>query len=553
MAPFIPTTFKPMRYPSILAACAALLPLTATAAPSPAAPKLVVVMAIDGLPQEQLLRYRDQFGEGGFKRLLTQGAMFGDAHQAHGTTVTAVGHSAILTGAYPYQHGIVGNNWIDRATGKPVYCTEDTRYQYVNETTKPDDGTSPARLRVDTLGDQLRYATGNKAKVVAVSGKDRGAILLAGKTGTAYMYMEGSGNFASSTYYMQQHPAWVQRFQANKPQDRWYGKTWRPMLADSAYSMDAGDAPFAISYYSESGSPDSSYYKRLKEGPFVDELTLDFARAAVDGEGLGANPAGVPDLLGVSLSAHDYVNHAHGPESRMSHDHLQRLDRMLAGFFTFLDRKVGSDNYLVVLTADHGFANSAEFSQQQHIDAGRADGKQLLDGLQSHLDATFGAGKVALKASWPNLYLDQAALDKAAIKRSDVEQTASRWLLAQTGIADVYTRTRFEESGATGTRIDLLLRRAWHRSESGDLVVVPRAYWSFGAGTSGATHGTPYAYDTSVPLLLMGKRWIAPGSYAQYTEVVDIAPTLAAVLGVRKPAGAEGRVLVEALQGAVKR
>jgi arylsulfatase A-like enzyme len=543
-------------------ACTALLSLSATAinttataapVPVPAAPKLVVVMAVDGLPQEQLLRYRHQFGEGGFKRLLTQGAMFSDAHQAHGTTVTAIGHSAILTGAYPYQHGIVGNNWIDRATGKSVYCTEDTRYQYVGESTKPEDGTSPARLRVDTLGDQLRYATGNKSKVIAVSGKDRGAILLAGKTGTAYMYMEGSGNFASSTYYMQQHPAWVQRFQASKPQDRYYGKTWRPMLADADYSMDAGDTPFAISYYSESGAPDASYYKRLKEGPFVDELTLDFARAAVDAEGLGANPAGVPDLLGVSLSAHDYVNHAHGPESRMSHDHLQRLDRMLAGFFKHLDQKVGSDNYLVVLTADHGFANSAEFSQQQRIDAGRVDGRKLLNGLQTHLDATLGAAKVTFKASLPNVYLDQAALDKAGIKRTDVETAASRWLLAQTGIADVYTRTRFEESGATGTRIDLLLRRAWHRNESGDLVVVPRPYWSFGSGSSGATHGTPYAYDTSVPLLMMGKRWIAPGSYAKYTEVVDIAPTLAAVLGVRQPAGAEGRVLVEALQPAAKR
>lgn len=535
--------------PLAVATCATLLSLHATAAPAPAPaqPKLVVVMAVDGLPQEQLLRYRGQFSDGGFRRLLTQGAMFADAHQAHGTTVTAVGHAAILTGAYPYQHGIVGNNWIDRASGKSVYCTEDRRHQYLGEATEPSDGTSPAKLRVDTLGDQLRYATGNQAKVVAVSGKDRGAILLAGKGGTAYMYMEDSGNFASSTYYMQQHPAWVQRYQAAKPQDRYYGKTWRPMLADAAYSMDAGDTPFAISYYSEGGAPDASYYRRLKEGPFVDELTLEFARAAIEGENLGANPAGVPDLLGVSLSAHDYVNHAHGPESRMSHDHLQRLDRMLAGFFTYLDKRVGSDNYLVVLTADHGFANSAEFSQRQHIDAGRVDGKPLLEGLQRHLDATFGAGKVTLKSLLPNIYLDEEALAKAGLQRAAVEQAASRWLLAQTGIAEVYTRSRFEQAGATGTRIDLLLRRAWHRHESGDLVVVPRAYWAFGAGNSGATHGTPYAYDTSVPLLLMGKRWIVPGTYAGYAEVVDIAPTLAAILGVRKPAGAEGRVLTEAL------
>ncbi|WP_338764908.1 alkaline phosphatase family protein [Massilia sp. METH4] len=532
------------------AALSLSLSVHAAAAPAKpaAAPKLVVVMAVDGLPQEQLVRYRDQFGKGGLRRLLDGGAWFSDAHQAHGTTVTAVGHAAILSGAYPNQHGIVANYWIDRATNQSVYCTEDRNHRYIGEDTDPNDGTSPARLRVDTLGDQLRYATGNRAKVVAVSGKDRGAILLAGKGGTAYMYMEGSGNFASSSWYMQQHPQWVQQYNAGKPQDRYYGQKWRPLLADSAYANDAEGPLFSFSYYSDNGKPDADYYKRLKEGPAVDELTLDFARAAIEGEALGANPAGVPDLLGVSLSGHDYVNHRHGPESKMSHDHLQRLDRMLAGFFTYLDKRVGADEWLIVLTSDHGFANSAEFSQKQRIDAGRIDGKKLMAGLEQHLAATFNGAKPIANASPPNIYFDMAAIDKAGIRRADVEAAASRWLLAQAGVADVYTRTRFEESGANGTRQDLLMRRGWHRHESGDIVVVPRAYWAFGSGTSGATHGTPYRYDTSVPLIMMGKRWIAPGSYSQYAEVVDIAPTLAALLQVRAPAGAEGRVLTEILQ-----
>jgi hypothetical protein len=535
------------------AAAALAAPTPAPAAPAPSsAPKLVVVMAVDGLPQEQVVRYRDQFGQGGLRRLLEGGAWFTDAHQAHGTTVTAVGHAAILTGAYPNQHGIVANNWVDRATGQQVYCTEDRAHQYIGEETEPSDGTSPARLRVDTLGDQLRYATGNRARVIAVSGKDRGAILLAGKGGTAYMYMEGSGNFASSTWYMQQHPQWVQRYQAGKPQDRYYGQKWTPLLADSAYAGDAAGPLFNFSYYSEGGKPDADYYKRLKEGPPVDELTLDFARAAIEGEALGANPAGVPDLLGVSLSGHDYVNHRFGPESAMSHDHLQRLDRMLAGFFSYLDKRVGADGWMIVLTADHGFANSAEFSQQQRIDAGRVDSKKLMAGLAQHLAATFAGAKPVMNAVLPNIYFDQGAIDRAGLKRADVEQAASKWLLAQAGIADVYSRTRFEESGASGTRQDLLMRRGWHRHESGDLVVVTRAYWAFGSGTSGATHGTPYRYDTSVPLMMMGKRWIAPGNYTQYAEVVDIAPTLAAILKVRAPAGAEGRVLTEVLRGSAR-
>src|SRR5471032_2475270 len=229
---------KKLSLPALVIAtsCLALHAAHAAAPAAPARsaqPKLVVVLVVDGLPNEQVQRYRDQFGQGGqggLRRMLDQGASFSNAHQAHGITVTAIGHSAVLTGAYPYVHGIIGNNWIDPITKKSVYCTEDGNFHYIGEETKPDDGTAPTKLRVTTLGDELRYATGDKAKVITVSGKDRGAILLAGKTGTAYIYMEKTGNFASSTYYMQQHPQWVQAYQAAKPQDRYYGKSWAPLL-----------------------------------------------------------------------------------------------------------------------------------------------------------------------------------------------------------------------------------------------------------------------------------------------------------------------------------
>jgi predicted AlkP superfamily pyrophosphatase or phosphodiesterase len=522
------------------------------------APKLVVVLVVDGLPNEQVQRYRDQFGQGGFRRLLEHGARYSNAHQAHGVTVTAVGHAAILSGAYPYQHGVIGNNWIDPLTRAALYCTEDAAYSYIGEKTNPGDGTSPAKLQVDTLGDAMRYASGNQAKVVTVSGKDRGAILLAGKTGTAYMYMENSGNFASSTYYMTSHPAWVQRYQATRPQDRYYGKSWTPLLADAAYADDAGDEfypakvgvsnSFPFSYYSESGKLDADYFNRLKTGPFLDELTLEFARAAVDGEGLGKNAAGTPDLLGVSLSAHDYVNHAFGPESKMSHDHLQRLDRMLAGFFAFLDKQVGMDNVLVVLTADHGFANVPEFSQARHVDARRIDSARLIAALDQHLAAKYAVDKLVAASLMPNIYLDYALIEKRGLKRDEVESAAARFLISQPGIVQAYTRTELEGGRVSDTRTGLLMRRAWNRQLSGDIMVVTRPYWYFGSGTTGTSHGSPYAYDTNVPLIMMGKRWITPGYYGQYAEVVDIAPTLAHLLHVRPPAAAEGRVLTESLR-----
>jgi hypothetical protein len=530
-----------------------------TTAPLAAAqPKLVVVIVVDGLPSEQVQRYRDQFGQGGFRRLLDQGASFSNAHQAHGVTVTAVGHAAILTGAYPYQHGIIGNDWIDPLTRTSVYCTADNAYTYIGEQTGPGDGTSPANLRVGTLGDEMRYASGNRAKIVTVSGKDRGAILLAGKTGTAYMYMNQSGSFATSTYYMQSHPEWVQRYQASRPQDRYYGKSWTPLLADAAYANDAGDEfyratagvnnRFPFTYYSESGKLDADYFNRLKTGPFLDELTLNFARAAVEGENLGKNPAGVADLLGISLSAHDYVNHAFGPESKMSHDHLQRLDRMLAAFFGYLDQRIGMDNIVVVLTADHGFSNVPEFSQSRHLDAHRLDGKKMIAALNQHLAAKYSVDKLVAAASLPNIHLDYALIEKGGHRREDVEKVAARFLHDQAGVAQVYTRSQFETGAVSDTRIGTLMRRAWNRQLSGDLMVVTKPYWFFGSGSSGASHGTPYAYDTNVPLIVMGKRWIKPGAYGQYAEVVDIAPTLAHLLRVRPPAAAEGRVLTETMR-----
>jgi predicted AlkP superfamily pyrophosphatase or phosphodiesterase len=542
-----------------LIVCATLwLPGSADAANGAAPvkpPKLVVVMVIDGLPSEQVQRYRDQFGPGGLRRLLEQGASFTDAHQAHGITVTAVGHSAVLTGAYPYRHGVVGNNWI-APDGRQVYCTEDTRYHYIDEDTDPHDGTSPANLRVDTLGDQLRYASGNRSKVVTVSGKDRGAILLAGKTGTAYMYMDKTGDFASSTYYMDAYPAWAARFRAAKPQDRYYGKSWKPLLDDRAYADDApypeatASSPnrFPFTFYSDSGKPAADYYGRLKKSPAVDALTLEFAEAAVDGEQLGSNPTGATDLLGVSLSGHDYVNHAYGPESRMSHDHLQQIDRDIARFFAFLDKRVGMDNVLVVLTADHGFANTAEFARAQHADALRVNPKALLEKLDGALAERFGAAKLVKTSLLPDVHLDYAAIERLGLARADVENAAARFLLAQPGIAEVFTRTQLEQGIASKSRLALLMQRAWNRELSGDLLVVTTPYTIFSSGTSGASHGTPWQYDTSVPLLIMGKRWIRPGEQAGYAEVVDIAPTLAQILHVRRPAGAEGRALTEALR-----
>jgi arylsulfatase A-like enzyme len=221
---------------------------------------------------------------------------------------------------------------------------------------------------------------------------------------------------------------------------------------------------------------------------------------------------------------------------------------MLADFFTYLDKRVGMDNVLVVLTADHGFPNTPEFAQTQHYDAQRLDGDKLMAALDQHLAATFGVAKLVQAWSLPNIHLDYALAEQNKLKREDVENAAAQYLLAQNGIVDAYTRTQFESGAVQGTHINTLMRRAWNRQSSGDLMVITRPYWYFGTGTSGTSHGSPYAYDTNVPLMIMGKRWIKPGAYGQYAEVVDIAPTLANLLHLRPPAGSEGRVLTETLR-----
>lgn len=530
-----------------------VIALAAQAGEKPAQPKLMVVLVVDGLPQEQVVRYREQFAaNGGFRRLLDKGAWFSNAHQAHGVTLTAVGHTAILTGAYPYQHGIIANEWTDRKTLEQMYCTQDNAHSYIGEETKAGAGTSPANLKVSTVGDELKYATGNQAKVITVSGKDRGAILLAGKAGTAYMYMSKSGHFASSTYYMQSHPAWVQQYHQGNPQDRFYGQEWKPLLADKAYINDASDdlvahpkERFPYQYVSKSGKPDAEYYNKLLTGPFVDEMTLDFARAAIEGENLGKNPAGVTDVLGVSLSSHDYVNHAYGPESRMSHDHLQRLDRLLGNFFSYLDKRVGLDNTIVVLTADHGFPNVPEFSQSIKREAQRINSKDMMAALNKALNAKFGSEQLAEKWSSPTILLNTKLIAEKNLKQSEIEAAAAEFLLGYSGIANVYTRHQLEQGMVPDTRQAKLIQRAWNRQLSGDLLLVTQPYTYFSYGAKGTSHGSPYSYDTNVPLMIMGKPWFRAGNYSQYAEVVDIAPTLSHLLRIRPPSGAEGRVLSE--------
>ena len=513
-------------------------------------PKLIVFIAIDGLPQRQVLSYRDQLAPDGFNRFLKRGSWFANAYYGYAFTVTAAGHATMLTGAYPHRTGIIGNEWRGNQTGQSEYCTGDTSATYIGHTTRPLDGTSPKNLKVQTLGDVLRRAN-PQSKVIAVSGKDRGAILPAGKTGTAYIYMSSTGQFASSTYYMQKHPAWVDAFNAGRPADRYFKMEWKALLPEAAYAQSLPDnqpwfGPAGGGLPARYSGPDDqtpgpNYYGSLMRGPFGDALTLDFARSAIDGEQLGHDDA--PDILSISLSGHDYVNHAYSAESRLSHDHLLQLDRLLQAFWRDLDAKVGKDRYVAVLTADHGFMPAVEYSARQGLPTGRVDSTQILANINQGLEPRFGPGNWVMGFSGSSLLLDKKLLTQKGRDADALADAARTLLLSQPGFAAAYTRAEL----LSGSRVDapffVPMQNAWHPDASGEVQYILKSNWKFGLHSNGTTHGSPYAYDTHVPILMYGPPWIGKGRIDKRVEVVDIASTLAELLGVDPPATAEGQRL----------
>ncbi|MBB4843250.1 putative AlkP superfamily pyrophosphatase or phosphodiesterase [Paucibacter oligotrophus] len=554
MSKFAPRILSTLPLAFALLGCSStpsLAPMpVAGAAAQASRPKLIVFMVVDGLPMRQVLAYRDQLQPDGFKRFLDRGAWFANAHYGHGHTVTAAGHSVMLSGAYPQRSGIISNEWRDPASGEAVYCTSDAAYSYIDNKTEPLAGTSPRNLKVETVGDVLRTVD-PASKVIAVSGKDRGAILPAGHKGVAYMYMGATGQFASSTYYMASHPQWVKDFNAAKPADAFFGKAWAPLLPEAAYARSVPDGQ-SWQYTGGNGNklpavlgdkhekPGPLFYGNILPSPFGDELTLAFARAALEGEQLGVDEK--TDILSVSLSSHDYVNHAFGPESRLSHDHFLHLDRYLQGFFQYLDGKVGAANYMVVLTADHGFADTPEWAKSQGRDAERLNPSQMMAWVNTGLVKKFGEGRWATAFSAAGILFDQKLIAQKGLQPEAVYAETKALLLQLPGVADAFTEAQLRGDDRQ-TPYLAAMRKSWDPQRAAPVQVVVKPGWLFGSRVGGSSHGTPYAYDTHVPILGWGPAWLGQGEVKTPVEVADIAPTLAKILQVRAPAQAQGQVL----------
>ncbi len=505
-----------------------------------ARPKLIVMLVIDQFGYDYLERFRPQFLEGGFNLLLS-GANFTNCRYDYATTSTCPGHATLFTGAYPNLHGIIGNDWYDSARGRKVYCVADPDTTLVGGSA--GTGFSPRNLEGSTIGDEIRIASGFTSKVIAISLKDRAAVVPGGHTANAaYWYDVRTGHFVTSTYYMAALPDWVTHFNQTPPAKSYCGKAWTALPE----TPEVGGNKLKEFETTPGGPcPDTKFLGWLENTPFMNEIELNFAQAAIEGEKLGQGSA--TDVLAVSLSVNDYIGHAHGPYSPEVADATVRTDRYLSHFFRDLDKLVGLGNVWITLSADHGVAPNPYFIKSHHLGEGNA----LLAGAKAAIDEAlskeFGQDQWVEYLDDFSIYLNRATLRKHEVNPGRAEFVAAEAAAALPGVRAAFTRSQL----ATGNLPDSPLARkasnSFNSKRSGDVFLILDPYAVPVEGAIGTTHGSPWNYDAQVPLVFWGSAF-KPGVYGDSTQPIDLAATLAVALGVTQPSDAQGSVLVEALK-----
>jgi predicted AlkP superfamily pyrophosphatase or phosphodiesterase len=523
-------------------------------------PKLVVVISIDQFRADYLQRFRRYFTEGGFNLLLRDGASFTAAHYQHGITQTCPGHAVILTGSYADVNGIVANSWYDPALRRAEYCAADKKAKLIGV---GREGRSPRNLLAATVGDQLKSATARRSRVITVAGKDRSAIMLGGHLADAAYWTEDT-LVVTSTYYMKRLPAWVQRFNASAAITRYRGSTWDRLLPAAAYDsigrddVEAEEDPAGMGrtfpHQLSAGPPLETFVEGFQSSPFENEVLVAFAMEAVVQERLGQDET--PDLLALGFSANDLVGHSYGPDSHEVMDMTLRTDRLLERFFAFLARQVGQDNVAIVLTADHGVAPLPEVARERDPNgqAGRIDPTVIAAAAENALRTKFGAPRRPgwifrpnwiMYQGWPSLYLNIPGLEDKRIPVEEAERVAKEAVQKVPGVERVLTASELQQQRKNAVHTSAEL--SFYPARSGNIYYQLWPYVLPDTKPEGTNHGSPWDYDTHVPLLWYGPG-IAPGVHDGTVSVADIAPTLSFLLGIKAPARSQGRVLQEMLR-----
>lgn len=524
-------------------------------------PKLVVVVVIDQFRAEYLQRFAPWFGDDGFKALTRGGAVFTQAHHRHGTTYTGPGHASIASGSYGYRHGIVGNYWYNPASGKREGILYDPEHPLVGCIRLDSDAdNSPARFLATSLSDQLQL-TYPTSRAVSIAVKDRAAVLLGGKLGSSYWFSGETGGLTTSTYYRNDLPGWLVRFNSRHIPDSYYGKRWEPLLPASAYQImaDRGNEhatelkgfgrSFPHTLSSKSGKPDEAFYEAFTTTPHANAYELQAAEAAIEGEQLGRHST--PDILNISLTANDYIGHTFGPDSREVMDATVATDRHLADFRAWINQRFKPGEVVWALTADHGATPVPEVAREHGLPASRIRRVTLREAISKALVQAYGPGDWIVGLEDPSLYLNHKLIRDKGLDPAAVERVAAHAADELPTVAAAWTRSQFIDGGLPDTELARMYARAFHVRHSGDVVIVPEPYCFWGKHAekdTGSTHGSPYSYDTHVPLIIAGAG-VRPGSYTFPVEIVDLAPTLAHLIGINEPSCSEGRVLHQALTG----
>ena len=525
--------------------------------------RLVVQITVDGLRGDLLARYQNSFSDDGFRRFMDKGAWFTDAHHQHANTETIVGHATLATGANPSEHGMVGNVWLDQTSDRLVYNIEDPAHPVLpvpgfggdGEQLDPAQaiaqagGRSPRNLLASTFGDELYKSNNARSKIIGVSGKDRSAVAMAGHVGRAFWMSTSTGAFETSQYYYDAYPDWATDWNNTRPADAAIGTSWELSAPIDTYLLSENDdRPYEVdlrgfgrTFPHPYGAPeDGLYYTQVLLSPLGDELTASFAMAAVTGENLGEDR--FPDFLSVSFSGVDAVNHFFGPSSLENEEIMRRLDGTLAHLMTSLDDKIGEAHILYVLSADHGMPEMPEFMAELGFTTERNTNGALKDALNQKLEAEFGIDNAIFQFFRPYLYLDHKAIAEAGIDPRAIERVIVEDLEAREGIAIALPREPFPHQ--RGHYLEGPIGRNFHPQRSGDIYVAQSPYsFLFDEGAVAVMHGSPWAYDTHVPIMFLGAG-IPPQISPRKVSTTDVAATLANMLGTTIPSSASGEVLL---------
>ena len=525
-----------------------------TSNPIKTTPKLVVGIIVDQMRYDYLTRFYNQYGEGGFKRMINEGFNAKNHHFNYAPTSTGPGHTSVYTGTTPSMHGVIGNNWYDKDLGVNVYCAGDSNYSSVG-TSGAEGKMSPHRMLTTTVTDQLRLHTQKKGKVIAVAIKDRGAVLPGGHAANAAYWFVGKdeANFITSSYYMNSLPAWVNNFNASDAAEK-YKKTWNA-LRD-------------ISTYQESGTDENNYegkfkgetttsfphnlpaiwdqnrgFDIIKATPYGNSLTADFAIAALKGENLGKD--NITDFLAVSFSSTDYVGHQFGVNSKEIEDTYIRLDRDLERLFNQLDAEVGKGEYTVFLSADHAAVHVPTYLKDSKIPAGYVNYKEITTKLNEWAKFKFGSEDLIKNVSNDQVFLDHKVIANLDLDLQTVQEAFAQELLTFNDVDKAYTAYQMWQNEYT-KGLPYILQNGYNQKRSGDVIVVLKP-GIISYSRTGSTHGSPRVYDTHAPLLFFGKG-IKKGSTVKLTEIPDIAPTISALLGIAAPNGTTGKPIEAVLE-----